>query len=126
MPHTYDIRLIAPSGYPQAPEAMRRGIARLEFAGHRVTGQEVLERRELRFAGTDAQRAADLNALADPSRELPDIALAIRGGYGAHPLLPMLDYEGLAAPRRGACVAQVGHRDLTPGQSARKSPNGID
>ncbi|MET0256759.1 MAG: muramoyltetrapeptide carboxypeptidase [Luteibacter sp.] len=125
MPHTYDIRLIAPSGYPQAPEAMRRGIARLEFAGHRVTGQEVLERRELRFAGTDAQRAADLNALADPSRELPDIALAIRGGYGAHPLLPMLDYEGLAARLRGASVALVGQSDFTAVQCALYARSGI-
>jgi muramoyltetrapeptide carboxypeptidase len=104
---------------------MRRGIARLEFAGHRVTGQEVLERRELRFAGTDAQRAADLNALADPSRELPDIALAIRGGYGAHPLLPMLDYEGLAARLRGASVALVGQSDFTAVQCALYARSGI-
>lgn len=122
---TYDIRLIAPSGYPQSAEAMRRGIARLEAAGHRVTGQDVLARRVLRFAGSDAERAADLNALADPSRELPDIALAIRGGYGAHPLLPLLDYDGLGRRLRGAPVALVGLSDFTAVQCALYAKSGV-
>lgn len=121
----YDIRLIAPSGYPHAPEAMQRGIARLEEAGHRVDGKDVLDRRMLRFAGTDEQRAADINALADPARPLPDIALAVRGGYGAHPLLPMLDYEGLGARLRGAPVALVGHSDFTAVQCALLAKAGI-
>lgn len=125
MPQTYDIRLIAPSGYPQSAEAMQRGIARLEAAGHRVGGQEVLSRRELRFAGTDAQRAADINALADPSRELPDIALAIRGGYGAHPILPLLDYDGLAKRLRDAPIALVGQSDFTAVQCALYAKAGL-
>ena len=123
--HGYDIRLIAPSGYPHIPEAMQRGIARLEAAGHRVSGKEVLERRDLRFAGTDAERAADINGLADPAHLLPDIALAIRGGYGAHPLLPMLDYNALGARLRGAPLALVGHSDFTALQSALYAKSGI-
>jgi muramoyltetrapeptide carboxypeptidase len=125
MPTSYDIRLIAPSGYPHTPEAMQRGIARLEAAGHRVSGKDVLERRDLRFAGTDADRAADINGLADPSLPLPDIALAIRGGYGAHPLLPMLDYAGLEARLRGAPIALVGHSDFTALQCALYAKSGI-
>ncbi|HXP01917.1 MAG TPA: muramoyltetrapeptide carboxypeptidase [Luteibacter sp.] len=121
----YDIRLIAPSGYPHLPDAMQRGIGRLEAAGHRVSGKEVLQRRDLRFAGTDAERAADLNRLADPSQPLPDIALAIRGGYGAHPLLPMLDYAGLEARLRGAPVALVGQSDFTALQCALFARSGI-
>ncbi|NID17078.1 muramoyltetrapeptide carboxypeptidase [Luteibacter yeojuensis] len=121
----YDIRLIAPSGYPHTPEAMQRGIARLEAAGHRVHGKGVLERRDLRFAGTDAERGADINGLADPSRPLPDIALAIRGGYGAHPLLPLLDYVGLGARLRGAPVALVGHSDFTALQCALYAKSGV-
>jgi muramoyltetrapeptide carboxypeptidase len=121
----YNIRLIAPSGYPHAPDAMQRGIARLEGAGHRVSGKDVLDRRELRFAGTDAERAADINALADASRPLPDIALAIRGGYGAHPILPMLDYAGLEARLRHAPVALVGHSDFTAVQCALYAKSGI-
>jgi muramoyltetrapeptide carboxypeptidase len=125
MTPTYDIRLIAPSGYPHNPEAMQLGIERLEEAGHRVLGKDVLGRRELRFAGTDAQRAADINALADPSQPLPHIALAIRGGYGAHPLLPLLDYDGLRARLDGAPLALVGHSDFTALQCALYARSGL-
>jgi len=125
MSGTYDIRLIAPAGYPNVAESMRRGIERLEAAGHQVTHRHVLERKELRFAGSDAERAADINALADPSQPLPDIALAIRGGYGAHPILPLLDYEGLGARLRGAPVALVGQSDFTALQSALFARSGI-
>jgi muramoyltetrapeptide carboxypeptidase len=125
MTPSYDIRLIAPSGYPHNPEAMVRGIARLEEAGHRVQGKDVLERRELRFAGSDAERAADINALADASGPLPDVVLAIRGGYGAHPLLPMLDYDGLRARLGDTPVALVGHSDFTALQCALFARSGL-
>jgi muramoyltetrapeptide carboxypeptidase len=125
MPDTYDIRLIAPAGYPHNPEAMRIGIERLEAAGHRVHGKDVLKRRELRFAGTDAQRAADINALADPGLPLPDIALAIRGGYGAHPVLPLLDYEGLRARLGRSPLPLVGHSDFTALQCALLARSGL-
>ncbi|GAA0919293.1 muramoyltetrapeptide carboxypeptidase [Rothia nasimurium] len=124
MPASYDIRLFAPAGYPHNAEAMSRGILRLEEAGHRLSGKEVLERRELRFAGTDAERAADINALTDPSRPLPDVMLAIRGGYGAHPLLPLLDYEGLRR-LQGAPMALVGHSDFTALQCALLTRSGV-
>jgi muramoyltetrapeptide carboxypeptidase len=125
MTPSYDIRLIAPSGYPHNPEAMARGIARLEEAGHNVQGKDVLERRELRFAGSDAERAADINALADTSKPLPDVALAIRGGYGAHPLLPLLDYDGLRKRLGGAPLALVGHSDFTALQCALFARSGL-
>jgi muramoyltetrapeptide carboxypeptidase len=125
MTQGYDIRLIAPSGYPHNPEAMARGIARLEEAGHTVQGRDVLERRELRFAGSDAERAADINGLADASRPLPDVALAIRGGYGAHPLLPLLDYEGLRGRLADAPIALVGHSDFTALQCALFARSGL-
>lgn len=47
------------------------------------------------LAATDAQRAADLNAaFADDSI---DGILAIRGGYGAHRILPLLDWDTIRA-----------------------------
>lgn len=125
MPHTYDIRLIAPSGYPHNPAAMRAGVERLEAAGHRVHGKDVLKRRELRFAGSDAERVADINALADPSAPLPDVALATRGGYGVHPLLPLLDYDGLRSRLDGAPLALVGHSDFTALQCALLARSGL-
>ncbi|QWT20381.1 muramoyltetrapeptide carboxypeptidase [Bacillus sp. NP157] len=125
MPDSYDIRLIAPGGYPHNPGLMRTGIERIEAAGHRVHGQDVLDRQYLRFAGTDADRAADLNALADPAVPLPDVALAIRGGYGAHAVLPLLDYDGLRARLGDAPLALVGHSDFTALQCALLARSGV-
>lgn len=118
------IRLIAPSGYPHDRDAMARGVARLREAGCAVEGLETLERTELRYAGSDAERADDLNRLAvlDP---LPDIALAIRGGYGATRLLPHLRYDDLRERLAGAPVALVGHSDFTALQMALHARSGL-
>ncbi|WP_241269884.1 muramoyltetrapeptide carboxypeptidase [Caballeronia sp. M1242] len=111
------IDLIAPSGYPHDPAAVERGIGRLRAQGHRLENLDATRRRFQRFGGTDSERAADLNRLADPSRPLPDIVLAVRGGYGASRILHGLDYDGL---RRLADepVALVGHSDFTAIQCA--------
>jgi muramoyltetrapeptide carboxypeptidase len=116
MPETR-IRLIAPSGHPHDPAAMTRGVERLRAAGCTVDGVEVLDRTELRFAGSDAERAGDINALATMD-VLPDIALASRGGYGAGRLLPHLDYHALGERLRGEPIALVGHSDFTALQLA--------
>src|SRR6185312_6613325 len=112
------IEIVAPSGYPPDQAAVERGLARLRAAGHRVMGDEVAQRRFLRFGGTDAQRAGDLNRLADPSHPLPDIVLALRGSYGAVRILDSLDYAGIARRLAGAPVALCGHSDFTAIQLA--------
>lgn len=119
------IELIAPSGYPQDQEAVQRGIARLHAEGHRVDGIQATERRYQRFAGTDGQRAAELNRLADPSRALPDIVLAVRGGYGAVRILHGLDYEGLQRRLAGQPIAFCGHSDFTAIQLALLARAGL-
>ena len=119
------IELIAPSGYPHDPEAVHRAIARLRAEGHRVEGIEATERRFQRFAGTDGQRAAELNRLADPSRDLPDIVLAVRGGYGAVRILHGLDYDGLQKRLAEEPVAFVGHSDFTAIQLALYARAGL-
>ncbi|PXW27679.1 muramoyltetrapeptide carboxypeptidase [Paraburkholderia caballeronis] len=119
------IELIAPSGYPHDPAAIHRALERLHAQGHRVEGVDATERRYLRFAGTDGQRAAELNRLADASRPLPDIVLAVRGGYGAVRLLHGLDYDGLQNRLRGQPVAFVGHSDFTAIQLALLARSGL-
>jgi len=119
------IQLIAPSGCPHDALAMQRGVRRLLEAGCVLRGLEVLERREQRYAGSDAERAQDLNGLA-AAPELPDIVLAIRGGYGATRLLERLDYAGL----RERLVASggpllVGHSDFTAVQLALLARAGL-
>ncbi|SAK73880.1 L,D-carboxypeptidase A [Caballeronia glebae] len=118
------IDLVAPSGYPHDPAAVERGIGRLHREGHRLENVDATRRRFQRFGGTDAERAADLNRLADASRPLPDIVLAVRGGYGASRILHGLDYIGL---RRLADqpVAIVGHSDFTAIQCALFAHAGV-
>jgi muramoyltetrapeptide carboxypeptidase len=119
------ITLIAPSGYPADPLAAERGIGRLRHAGHTVGGVETTDRRHQRFAGSDAQRVADLNRLADPAMPLPDIVLAVRGGFGASRLLGEIDYAGLKRRLNGAPTALVGHSDFTAIQLALLAQSGL-
>ncbi|MFP3569442.1 muramoyltetrapeptide carboxypeptidase [Paraburkholderia sp. SIMBA_030] len=119
------IELIAPSGYPHDQEVLHRALHRLHEQGHRVDGVEATRRRYQRFAGTDGERAAELNRLADPSRMLPDIVLAVRGGYGAIRVLHGLDYLGLQRRLTDQPVALVGHSDFTAIQLALLARAGV-
>lgn len=123
MPDTA-IRLIAPSGYPHDRVAMARGVERLRKAGCAMSGLDVLERSEQRYAGSDAERVADLNALATLD-VLPDIALAIRGGYGATRLLEHLHYDALRERLGGGNTLLVGYSDFTALQLALHAKSGL-
>lgn len=123
MPDTR-IRLIAPSGYPHDRAAMARGVTRLHAAGCAVEGTDVLDRTDLRFAGSDAARANDLNALATCDA-LPDIALAVRGGYGATRLLPSIAYDALRERLADSRTLLVGHSDFTALQLALFARSGL-
>ncbi len=103
---------------------MARGVARLREAGCTVEGLDVLERATLRFAGSDAERAGDINGLATLAT-LPDIALTTRGGYGAARLLPLLDYAALRERLHDARLALVGHSDFTALQMALYANSGL-
>lgn len=118
------IDLVAPSGYPNS-EAVERATKRLRAQGHRLENVSAAHRRHQRFGGTDGERAADLNRLADPSRSLPDIVLAVRGGYGATRILHGLDYEGLQRRLQDRPIAIVGHSDFTAIQLALYARAGV-
>lgn len=118
------IHLVAPSGYCHNPAAAARGVARLEADGHRVTNSGVIARREQRFAGSDSQRLADINDLAT-LETLPDIVLAVRGGYGASRLLPLIDYSALRDRLLDAPIALCGHSDFTAIQLALLAQSGV-
>jgi muramoyltetrapeptide carboxypeptidase len=118
------IRLIAPSGYPHDHSAMARGVARLREVGCTVEGLDVLDRVEHRFAGSDAERVTDLNRLAI-APALPDIALAVRGGYGATRLLEYIHYGALRERLTGTSTLLVGHSDFTAIQMALYVKSGL-
>ncbi|EAV1694490.1 muramoyltetrapeptide carboxypeptidase [Salmonella enterica] len=104
--------LIAPSGYCINQQAALRGVQRLTDAGHQVENDEVIRRRYQRFAGTEAERLADVNSLA--SLTSPDtIVMPVRGGYGASRLLDRIDWQALASRQQRDPLLICGHSDFT-------------
>ncbi len=102
-----NIAVVAPSGYAADPAAFQRGLERLRALGHRVTDLSASGSKHQRFAGTDAERLAQLHAAAaDPE---VDVVIALRGGYGLSRLLPDIDFALLAASGK----RWVGHSDFT-------------
>ena len=101
------IALIAPGSYAPEPEAIPRGIARLEAQGILVHNYYKHEERHQRFGATDAERLAQLEAAAaDPDVQ---VVMAIRGAYGMTRLLPHIDFERMAASGK----IFVGYSDVT-------------
>ncbi len=101
------IALIAPGSYAPEPDAIPRGISRLETQGILVHNYYRHEARHQRFGATDAERLAQLEAAAaDPDVQ---IVMAIRGAYGMTRLLPHIDFERMAASGK----IFVGYSDVT-------------
>jgi muramoyltetrapeptide carboxypeptidase len=70
------------------------------------TGEHLLDRYGY-LAGTDKDRAADVNAMfADPE---VDAILTLRGGWGCNRILDMLDYEAIAKNPK----VLMGYSDIT-------------
>jgi muramoyltetrapeptide carboxypeptidase len=101
------VALVAPAG----PLRDRADLERAESTARRLgweptVGPHALGHADY-FAGTDAERLADLNAaLRDPN---VDAVWCLRGGYGAMRLLPDVDWGALRARPR----ALIGYSDIT-------------
>lgn len=101
------IALVAPGGYAPEPDAVSRGIARLESRGILVHNYYDHAARHLRFGGTDAARLAQLDAAAaDPDVQ---VVIALRGQYGMSRLLPQIDFARMAESGK----IFVGYSDIT-------------
>ncbi|MCC7376285.1 MAG: LD-carboxypeptidase [Verrucomicrobiales bacterium] len=101
------IGLLAPASPPARHEIVERSVRYLENRGYRVKVAPHIEARHGFSAGTDDQRAEDLNTFfAD--RQVKAL-FAIRGGNGCCRLLKRLDY---ALVRRNPKIL-VGYSDLT-------------
>lgn len=84
------LMLVNPSAAVYENQPRELAIETLAALGFRVREGEHLRARRGQFAGTDGQRAADVNAaFADPG---VDGILALTGGSGANRILPLLDY----------------------------------
>lgn len=101
------VALVSPSSATDEPFDLQLARETMEALGLRVKLAPHLASRHGHLAGTDAERAGDLNAMfAD--REVKAIVCA-RGGSGAARLLPLLDY-GLIA--RNPKIL-LGYSDIT-------------
>lgn len=99
--------MVAPSAAPNEPERIRFAIDTLESLGFKVKPGAHLFERDGYLAGSDAARAADLNAMfADDG---VDAIWCVRGGYGASRILPLLDYALMQRKPK----ALIGYSDIT-------------
>lgn len=101
------IGLVAPASPPDSDTRIQESVRYLERLGYRVALGEHVRKRHGFSAGTDEQRAADLNAMFRDTRVRAIFAL--RGGNGCCRLLRQLDYR---AARRDPKIV-VGYSDLT-------------
>ncbi|WP_405621351.1 LD-carboxypeptidase [Streptomyces sp. NBC_00076] len=104
------VAVVAPSG-PVPEERLQSGLDVLRgWDLDPVVAPHVLDRhREFRYlAGTDADRAADLqSAWCDPA---VDAVLCARGGYGVQRMVDLLDWEAM---RAAGPKVFVGFSDIT-------------
>lgn len=120
-----ETRLFASSnvGYDETRNEV--ALQRVACAGFKVQNPEIVSRQYLRFAGTDSQRASDLQNIATGAIAAPKLLLGVRGGYGASRILPMIDWTtlGRIMQERGTILA--GFSDVTAIQCALLAKGGM-
>ena len=100
------IGIIAPAS-PGALEQTMAGVRWLEEQGFRVELGKAAEQTLGYLAGTDAERAADINAMF--AAKSIDGIFCLRGGYGTMRLLELLDYDLIRCNPK----VFVGYSDIT-------------
>ena len=101
------IGLVAPASPVPSGKILGRGRTVLEEMGFIVRMGHHVEQRRNYLAGSDQDRAEDLNEMfADPE---VDAVFCVRGGYGAARLLDRLDYHALEAHPK----VLLGYSDIT-------------
>jgi muramoyltetrapeptide carboxypeptidase len=91
------IAVVAPSSPPQTRSEIEQATAYFEALGHEVVLGANLRKVHGYLAGTDEERAADLQwALSEPGI---DMVHALCGGYGTARLYDRIDWDALGDPR---------------------------
>lgn len=113
------VGIVAAAGFVPDPAVIDRAARFFSSIGWRVEAGDTVFSRDQRFAGSDAERLADLQRFAtDPSI---DLVLSARGGYGLSRLLDRIDF---AAIRKRAPVV-VGYSDFTAFNLAYMAAGGV-
>lgn len=101
------VGLIAPASPPNEKADIRFAMDVIRSLGFRVKEGRHLYARQQYLAGSDRERADDVNAMfADPA---VDAIFCLTGGYGTPRILPFIDYD---AVRRHPKVV-LGYSDIT-------------
>lgn len=101
------VGLAAPASNAAENEDIRFAADVIRSLGFKVQEAPNLYARHQYLAGTDRQRAEDINALfADPG---VDAIFCLRGGYGTPRILPWLDYPTIGANPK----VLLGYSDIT-------------
>jgi muramoyltetrapeptide carboxypeptidase len=113
------IGLISPASAPTSQEKIDKGAEYLERLGYRIKlGKNIRAVRGF-LAGTDEERAADVNEMfADKHVKA---IIAVRGGYGTPRLLPLINYKLIKQNPK----ILVGYSDFTALQLAVFKKTGL-
>src|SRR5690349_10972812 len=85
------IGIVAPASPPSSTQKIFKGAEYLERLGYRVQRGKNVEKIYGYLAGTDMERAEDINDMfKDPAIKA---IIAVRGGYGTPRILPLLNYS---------------------------------
>lgn len=120
-----ETRLFASSNVGGSDERNELALERLACAGFKVDNPAITKRQYLRFAGTDSQRASDLQNIATGAIKAPKLLLGVRGGYGAMRLLPMVDWSTLGRIMKERGTILAGFSDVTAIQCALLAKGGM-
>ncbi|WP_296241523.1 LD-carboxypeptidase [Psychrobacter sp. UBA6739] len=115
---TIETRLFASSNVGGSDDRNQLALERMACAGFKVNNPAITNRQYLRFAGTDSQRASDLQNIATGAIAAPKLLLGVRGGYGAMRLLPMVDWSTLGRIMKERGTILAGFSDVTAIQCA--------
>ncbi len=97
LPERATIAVVAPASPPQTRSEIEQATAYFEARGHRVVFGPNHRKVHGYLAGTDDERAADLQwALTEPGI---DMVHALCGGYGTARLHDLIDWGALGEPR---------------------------
>jgi muramoyltetrapeptide carboxypeptidase len=97
LPDKATIAVVAPASPPQERSGIEQATAYFESRGHEVVFGPNHRKVHGYLAGSDEERAADLQwALSEPGI---DMVHALEGGYGTARLYPLIDWEALGDPR---------------------------
>jgi len=113
------VGIIAPASAPVDPTKLENGIRYIESNGYRIELGKNVNKIEGYLAGTDQERADDLNSMF--KNKYVKAIFCLRGGYGASRILDKINYKLIRANPK----ILVGYSEITALQMAIMQKAGL-